>query len=353
MEKICVVQIEQECRNNIYFTTKILNFFRLNGYQITSDEEEADVIIVTGCGVFNENEELAMAEYEDLRETFPEKKTIPAGCFAKILELKGRINPKGVSKLDEWFSHRISTNDVPAGEIVEGWPFYHLQICQGCVGRCSYCAIKKAKGFVTSRPIENIIDEAKQLTKDGFNHFILLADDAASYGVDIGTDFAELANALVGILPSVAYLPHYLEPGKLLDLYPKINSLFWQRVYQINVPVQSVADRILKLMNRNYSVQEVGEVVLKIKEQMLPETSWIFRGTVTHVIYGFPTETEAEFVQLFKTTKYFDEVFFHRFSPRPGTPAAKLPMLPERVIQEREEILWEMALDDDKIGHNL
>lgn len=188
------------------------------------------------------------------------------------------------------------------------------------MNNCAYCAIKKAKGYVTSKPLNKVIAEFKQGLESGFKHFILLGDDCGSYGVDIGTDFAELLNEINKIKGDYKIDIHYFEPHRLEVLFPKINKKIFKKIYAMRIPIQSANQRIVKLMNRNYDLNNVFRIVKKIKKI---SSSIILR---THLIYCYPTETREEFMNniTHPDLKYFDEVKHFCYSPRKGTPASKL-----------------------------
>ena len=116
---------------------------------------------------------------------------------------------------------------------------YYLQICQGCVNNCSYCAIKKAKGYVTSKPIDRVVREVFQGLDKGYKQFMLLGDDCGSYGIDIGTDFADLLNSIGNF--DIRLNINYIEPKGFQKICKKIGEKVFEHVDFMNIPLQSTS----------------------------------------------------------------------------------------------------------------
>ncbi|MFH2066120.1 MAG: radical SAM protein [Pseudomonadota bacterium] len=193
---------------------------------------------------------------------------------------------------------------------------YYLVICQGCVHNCSYCAIKKAKGKVKSKPIPRILSELKYGLELGYKHFMIIGDDCGSYGMDIGTDLAELLNVLQ--LYDIRIHINYFEPGEFIKLYPKIQPGAFEIIDFINIPVQATSRRILKLMNRKYNFDDIITTVKKLKTRF----SHIYLET--HVIFGFPTETMKEFTGTFHLLDSFDAVICFYYTDRGNVASSRL-----------------------------
>lgn len=319
------------CENNSYLGTQIYEFLKRNGHIIVSNPRDADVLVVNTCGFdqSRENEALALVRRLAL-EHGARKPIVVAGCLPKInpsvADFPGvtTIGPKELERFDGLFSAGVPIREVKANRLNKGLAAfgfpddYYIMICQGCVNACSYCAIKKAKGPVVSKPADEIADELEAGLKLGFKRIVLLADDCGSYGLDIGTDFAELLNRLAGTAGDFQLNIHYFEPRRLLTLLPKIRKEVFKRVYFINIPVQTASQRLLKLMNRRYALSDVARAASAIKSAN-PAVH-----LQTHVLYGFPTETRKDFCASFALGKVFDSVVYFFYTPKRGTAAAKL-----------------------------
>jgi tRNA A37 methylthiotransferase MiaB len=256
------------------------------------------------------------------------------------------ISPKQMRKFDELFDARVPIATV-RGNVIDkallrhdgrhigvgvnacGYPDdFHIQISQGCVNACSYCAIKKAKGSVTSKPPEDVLEEFRDGVSRGYGRFVLLADDCGSYGLDINTDLAELLNELDAEAETSLFDIHYIEPGRLVELHPRVARSAWRRLYFMNAPLQSTSSRILAAMNRHYDVEDVLSIVRQIKT-IHPEIQ-----LETHILYGFPGETRRDLEDTFRLAGDFDRVIYFCYTVRPNTRAARF----RRGISETEKL---------------
>jgi len=325
--KVFLVPTHYCCENNTYLSTQLYNFFKVNGIGLVKNESDADTIVIVTCGFEKERENNAIKIVEDLVKKYGgNKKIIVTGCLPKInpSALSNSeitlINLQELSKFNKIFEPKIEIEQVKGNELNRdflraGFPEdYYIQICQGCVNNCSYCVIKTAKGHVKSKGINEIIKEFKTGIGLGFKRFVLLADDCGSYGLDINTDLANLLNSLDQSADKDFEINiHYIYPKRLIDLYPKISKSVLRKIYFMNIPLQSTSPRILKLMNRDYDINSVLEIIKEIKK---------INPTIcleTHVIYGFPSETRNEFFMNFYLKDYFDRATFFIYSDGNGT----------------------------------
>ena len=323
------------CKTNAYLGSQLYSFFEMNGFWIVNNPEEADFIIITTCAFDNERESGALSIVDDLSGKFAfKKKIIVCGCLPKInkdIPNDKRIiaiGPKELTKFDEIFAARVKIEDIYAGKLnkyfcadrIGELEYGYIQIGHGCVNKCSYCIIKKAKGNIESKSPEQILHEFKLGIKSGLRKFFLLADDCGSYGLDIKTDFAELLNLLCSELgdsfDSLGIL--YFEPNQLIKLYPRIDKNVFKKIDSINVPVQTVSPRLLKLMNRDYSINAVLNILAEIKSI---NKKIDFR---THLIYGFPGESRKDFASLVSLVGHFNLISCFYYSDRKGTKAYNL-----------------------------
>jgi len=342
MEKVFLCTAFKLCDNNGYLTTQLANFFRCNNLELVRDPEEADTIVITTCGFDQEREDESAAlvnHYHDKYEG--SKEVIVSGCLTKInpdafkpgLTLIGN---KELNLFNDRFNARERIEQVPGSDlsneyISDEYGFidaYYIQICQGCVNNCSYCAIKKSKGYVDSKPVEEILLEVRRGIDLGFKRFMLLGDDCGSYGVDLGCDLAQLLNRLTAY--DIRILINYIEPGKFLSVYPKIDSSALEMIDFMNIPVQAASPRIIGLMNRSYDPQRVMEAAWEIKERF-PAVY-----LETHIIFGFPGETREEFRETLRLADCFDAVIYFRYTDRKGVRSTSLPgKVSEEELQQR------------------
>ncbi|MCK5031686.1 MAG: radical SAM protein, partial [Thermoplasmatales archaeon] len=179
--------------------------------------------------------------------------------------------------------------------------FYTIRISEGCLGNCSYCSIKRALGRFQSKPFDQCITEFKKGLDAGFSNFFITAEDTGAYGKDIGKTFVDLLDELTKIKGNYSIGILEINPVWLIQQIDSFEGIIKRgKIKAINVPVQSGSNRILKLMHRYSNSEKIQDVLLRLKKAHPDLTLG------THVIVGFPTETEEEFketLQLVKKTK--------------------------------------------------
>ncbi len=211
----------------------------------------------------------------------------------------------------------------------------NVPISFGCNNFCTYCAVPYTRGKEISRPSAKIIEECKKLINDGYKEITLLGQNVNSYGLDLDDEikFPELLKGVDEIEGDfwIRYTsPH---PKDMSDKLIQIMAKGKHICKQLNLPMQSGDDEILKRMNRTYTSQHYLDLVAKIKQAM-PN---IFLST--DIIVGFPGETKKQFnntAKLFKQVG-FSMAYVAQFSPRPGTPAAKMPDNVTKAEKKRRE----------------
>ncbi len=331
------------CSKNLIDTEMAIGLFKRNNFEIVNDVEKAEIIIINTCGFIESakqeaiNTILEMAEYKEkgtckylivmgclvqryrkeLQKALPEVDLFIeindyANYWDKILELLDeKEKPNKINNLC-YMDRVISTGNKTA----------YLKIAEGCSNRCTYCAIPYIRGPYVSRPMEEVLEEAKKLAKDGIKELIVIAQDTTRYGEDLyGTSkSSDLLNELCKIdgFEWIRFLYAYPESitDELIQIVknnPKICNYF-------DIPIQHISDSVLKRMNRRTTGKQIEELINKIKKQ-IPDV--ILR---TSLIVGFPGETEEDFNKLYEFVKkgYFDKLGVFTYSKEDGTPAARL-----------------------------
>jgi len=340
-QKVYICTVFYQCEISLYLTARLRKFFQQNSFEVLDQPLGADIILINTCGFVQKTEDRSLSFIRHYAKNYFGKKIIVCGCLAKINRrqcgIKGvsaLIGPKELNKINKIFNSKVLIEDIQVNtldrsilnnnktlstEFIENSGMlddYYIQICQGCVNNCSFCSTKKAKGYVESKPVQEIIREFKSGIKAGFEKFVLLADDCGSYGMDIGADFAELLNEINNLRGLFKIKIYFIEPSRLIDLYPKINkNIFKSKVYYINAPVQTTSKRILRLMKRKFDIKSLLNIVNEIRA-LNPHVR-----IETVVMYGFPSETREELVDTFALGGYFDEIMYIAYSGRTGTPA--------------------------------
>ena len=330
-EKIFITTTFALCDNNGYGSTQISNFFGRNEFPIADGPDDADWIVINTCAFDQSREDEAATIITDYIRRFSAiKRIIVCGCLPKISPELFRernvitIGPKELHRFNEHFRPQVPIENISAGELNPRFiskdygllDCYYLQICQGCVNHCSYCAIKKAKGHVTSVAPEKLVGEAEQAIKAGFSRIMLLGDDCGSYGADLGIGLCDLLQMISGCGARICI--NYIHPSAFQQLYRQCGPTIFNCIEFINVPIQATSARILDLMNRRYDATAVMRTVRAVKAEC-PGTFF-----ETHMIYGFPSETREEFEDTFSALNSFDSVIYFYYTDRKNTPAVLL-----------------------------
>ena len=302
-------------------------------------EKDPDIIFVFTCGVKGPTERQNLKYLKKL----PRNKTIVLGCLPKI-------NPKAI--LDLGFTEMCAPENYPEyfkkfginyPRIVTGFcrdehKYIHtIIISQGCLGNCTYCAVKLARGNLMSYPIENIKKEFEWAVKKGCLEIRLSSQDNAVYGLDIGTNLINLLKELLKVegnymirigMGNPKYFLKYID--ELIEILKHPNVFKY-----LHIPVQSGSNKVLRDMNRQYNREDFIELVKTLRKE-IPDIT-----IATDVIVGFPTETEEDFWETYNLIKETEPVIINisRFEPRPNTKAAQLKDIHGRIKKERSRIL--------------
>lgn len=330
MKKVFIQTVYKCCENASFLSTKLEEFFNNNNYQIVSDINKADLLIINGCSFVKEcrdETEKYVKKYLDFAEN-KDSQVILTGCSVNAekdkyknipnlylisynhLQLFNKLISKRKTKGFEFSFCQISSNHsrimVPGA--------YYVKIADGCANNCSYCIIKKGKGELKSRYINDITNDLKNILKK--NHslgpykIILLADDCGSYGFDINIDIVDLLKKLIDLPGEFKLYLHYFFPGALIKFFDQLKEIFHsEKIAFINIPIQSADQEILRKMNRNYSIDKVIKHIKFIKKNY---PNIILH---THFIVNFSGETEAAFLKSLEAADYFNRSIFFNYSP--------------------------------------
>jgi MiaB-like tRNA modifying enzyme len=329
--------------------TNLMRNIILSRHEIVGDPWKADAIIINTCTVRGETERKIIKrirELEDIRRKIGGK-LIVAGCMAKAqpaLVLNAApeaslISPQRVSEILEVLESnareiRITGYGAKSLEgAVKGGLTVTIPIAEGCLGNCSYCIVKLARGGLKSYSIEEIKRVVRRTVEEGAREIRLTAQDTAAYGMDIGTNLAKLLREILEIPGGYIIRIGMMTPNNALKIIDDLMEIYEdERVYKfIHIPLQSGDDEILKLMNRRYSVEDYKAIVRKFRSK------YPMGFITTDIISGFPTESEEAHkrtIKVIEETKP-DKVNVAKYSPRPHTKAAALPQLPESIRSER------------------
>lgn len=357
MKKIALVS--HGCPKNLVDSELILGILAQNGYGITLNEDESDIVIVNTCSFICDAEResirsilelvdkgkkvivtgcLAQKHPEELKKEIPELAgIIGTADFGGIVDVIKNIDKKFVSEVSEKPNY-IYPENIERQQITMGASSY-LKIAEGCSYRCGYCIIPYLRGDYHSRTIENIVAEAKKLVKKGVTEIILIAQDTTSYGIDIYKKpslpkLLEELNKIEGLgwIRFMYAYPTHLD-DELLDSVSKLDKV----VKYVDIPLQHSHPEVLKLMNRpSFDYRPMIENI----RNRIPNVS-----IRTAFIVGYPGETEEHFEHLcqFVRDMKFDRMGVFKYSREKGTPSYMLPnRVPAKIANQRYKKLMEI-----------
>ncbi len=349
-----VAVISLGCPKNWVDTETIVGLLKATGeVTFVSDLKEADVILVNTCGFIQPAKEESIDEIlnaiEEKKEN-PEKKVVVAGCLYERYkeELKKELPEVdafiGVNELLESVE-RILNRKVAfrkpylLREILTPNHLAYLKISEGCSNACTYCAIPLIRGPLRSRPIDEVLDEAKRLADLGVKELYVIAQDTTAYLYDRGEreGLLKLLKELEKIEGIEWIRLMYTYPSHITDDLIDYMASSEKLVKYIDVPLQHVNDKVLSSMGRKYTRRQAEELIEKLRKRV---PGIAIRTTF---IVGFPTEGEREFEELHSFLKdyEFDWAGFFKYSREDGTVAYRLGDLPEEVKKSRLELLEE------------
>lgn len=350
------------CPKNLVDSERILTQLRTEGYDVVPSYDDAELVVVNTCGFIDS---AVKESLEAIGEALAENgKVIVTGCLGakenqireihpKVLEITGPHAYEEVlghvHKYVEKPTHNPFTSLVPAqGVKLTPRHYAYLKISEGCNHRCTFCIIPSMRGDLVSRPIGEVLAEAKRLKEAGVKEILVISQDTSAYGVDVKhrTGFYDgmpVKTSMVALCEELAKLGmwvrlHYVYP------YPHVDDVIplmrdGKILPYLDIPLQHASPRILKLMKRPGSVERTLERIQKWRE-ICPEIT--LRSTF---IVGFPGETEEEFQMLldFIDKAELDRVGCFKYSPVEGAKANELPdPVPAEVQEERFQRFMEL-----------
>src|SRR5574344_1420426 len=288
-----IALINHGCAKNLVDAELILGILDKKGYNITLDDNDADIVIVNTCSFILDAEKESVQSILQMIKNG--KKVIVAGCSSQkyIDELS---NGKDYKNLIEKEPEYIYPEDIERQQITMGASSY-LKIGEGCNYSCGYCIIPKLRGKYISRPIENIVKEANQLVNKGVTEIILIAQDTSSYGIDLyGKQALPKLLEELNKIENLSWIRiMYAYPTQMTDELISAIAKLDKVVKYVDIPLQHSNARVLESMRR--PVMDYRKLVAKIRKNI--------RGVSvrTSLIVGYPGETEEEFEDLYNFVK--------------------------------------------------
>jgi len=332
-----------------------------------SSVENADVVVLNSCGVIDFTERKIIRRMIELKNKG--KKVVLAGCLPRISRealglADSAISPDNLDGVVDavlsalngrkFYTDRKFIDKAELSSLkcrLRNNAIAIVSISEGCLGSCSFCATKFARGRLRSFSMEKIVEEVGSAVKNGFREIQLTSQDTGAYGLDKGKAMLpELLRKISEIDGEFRVRVGMMNPQHAVRILDElIEAYSSEKIYKfLHIPVQSGDNRVLEHMKRNHTVEDYVEVIETFRK------SFDDVLVSTDIIVGYPTETEESFwksYELIKETRP-DIVNITRFSPRKGTPAARLKDIPGWIKKERSRVLTdlmrEIGLENNK-----
>ena len=348
------------CQMNVYDSELVSNMMKLSGYKQTNDLEVADAIFLNTCSIREKAEETVhnrLNNFQHLKRKKPSMLIGVLGCMAQnlkdvLLEDKPYVDiilgPDSYRNLPKIIKDRTNSNTHLVDTKLSKYEIYDdmfpsrkeginawISIMRGCDKFCTFCIVPFTRGRERSRPVDNIIKEAKKAISEGFVEITLLGQNVNSYSTKEGSFPVLLEKlALLKGLKRIRYTsPH---PKDINDDLLEVMSKYDNICKYIHLPLQAGSSKILRRMNRTYTKEQFIDLVSKIREYM-PNCT-----LSTDIIVGFPGESEDDFVETLEVVEKvkFDFSYMFKYSSRPGTKASQYTdQIDESIKQDRLERL--------------
>jgi threonylcarbamoyladenosine tRNA methylthiotransferase CDKAL1 len=341
------------CSHNVSDSEYMAGQLAAYGYALTEDEAQADLLLINSCTVKGPSQDSFLSAVRKAS-----KPLVVAGCVPqadqKHPQLLG-LSVIGVQQIDrvvEVVEETLKGNTVrllgkasrPSLDLpkIRRNRFVEIiPISTGCLGACTYCKTKHARGHLGSYEPQAIVERVKLAAAEGVTQIWLTSEDSGAYGRDIGTSLPQLLEQILADLPAQVMLrigmtnppyirEHIVAMAEILN-HPQVFSF-------LHIPVQAGSDAVLHAMRREYTAAEFQDVVDGIKARV-PQCT-----IATDIICGFPTESEEDFAQTLTLVQQniFPIMNISQFYPRPGTLAARMQRIPTQEVKRRSTMLIEL-----------
>ncbi len=340
--------------------TRILEKMASRRFEVVGEVEKADVIVLNTCYVKTSTENRIVNRIKDLKDRYPGKGMIIAGCMPKIDREKALksnpkaslLSPQNVDRIEEAIDtvlaggqafyldyRRVDKSRLPKlwrkNEVVR-----IIQVGEGCTNTCSYCCTRIARGPMLSFNLEEIVREVREGVGEGAREFWLTGQDTSAYGADTHGNLADVVKRVVEVEGEFFVRVGMMNPNNALKILDELIEAYSSpKVFKfLHLPVQSGSNRILKAMRRRYSVEDAEEVVKGFRAK-IPKITFD-----TDIIVGYPNETREDFnetIAFLERTRP-DIVNLSKFGKRPKTPVQPERRHDMQEVKERAKIAHEL-----------
>ena len=314
------------------------------GYVQCGSAEEADIVVLNTCTVVATTEKRMIARISELKKEG--KEVVVTGCMAKVQPNRIQIRlpdapivpPREYGHFSQTIIDRFGVAGPP--QPVNFGNDAIIPIAQGCLGACTYCITRFARGALMSYPQEDLVSRFRTFVNGGSKEILVTAQDTACYGADTGTNLAELLRSMLETDGEYRVRIGMMNPNRLGPIAEDLLSMMDDdRLYRfLHIPVQSGSDRVLERMRRGYTASGFMELVDTLRTSR-PDIS-----IATDIITGFPGETDEdhELTKELVRNLRADTLNITRFSARPGTVAEHMEPVHGRIVKERSTELTDL-----------
>lgn len=361
-----ILFISLGCDKNLVDSEVMLGMLTSKGYEITDDENEADVVVVNTCCFIGDAKEESIhniLEMAELRKAGDIKALIVTGCLAQrykeevqteIPEVDAIIGTTAIDAIVETLedvlagqghNHIEDINRTPVYDklriVTTGGHYAYLKIAEGCDKRCSYCIIPKVRGNYRSIPMESLLAEARKLVEFGAKELILVAQETTLYGKDLYGEksLPRLLHELCKIDGLYWIRILYCYPEEITDELIETIRTEEKVCHYLDIPIQHASDNILKRMGRRTNQAELRDMIARLRER-IPDIC-----LRTTLITGFPGETQEDHEELmaFVDEMEFDRLGVFTYSAEEDTPAAEFEeQIEEEIKKDRQAEIMEL-----------
>ena len=352
------------CTELVLDMKKIEGYLDKAGYSRIDEVSQADLVVISTCAFDQHYEDDGVSLIESVKKDMKEgAKVVVAGCLSKINPDRFQevcdfipLAPREMEKLEEIVPSDISLDSISANivsikeyesnslfmtgirlkKLFRTLPFveppawldtvpmtdwFFVRAATGCAGVCSYCAIKRARGHVTSEPIELVVKQISEAVKDGYKEISLAGDDLGCYGSDMGSDLPTLLTEILKLPGDFLINVRFIEPTWLIRFLDKLMPIFETgRITSFCAPIQTGSQRLLDAMKRDYTVEDAVEAINTVVQKSK------VRSISSNCMVGFPGETAEDFQLSYDLLQSCDINMYQvlKYAGRPDTPSEKL-----------------------------
>ncbi len=346
VSKVAIITNNTNCERHVQYYSTTEKYFLMNGW-VVKDNFDVDLVVISGCGFHNMMLEKVKNTLDELDDLGFSDNVVMTGCIptTHAEEWKKSFNGKLVqlhfeTLLDDMIDASVKYKDVKAAtmlrphkdaQISDNDKVLHIKISEGCIRKCTFCVIYKAKGKHRSSSMESVEEQFRKGVEKGYKKVMLMGEDTFAYGTDISITIIDLIKHLNSIDPEVEFFFSNMDHKWLVDYIDDIIALVKSgAIKNLHVGLQHTDDHILIKMGRGGTSSSITYDAIKRLKTECPD---LYLGV--DIIVGFPGETEEKFenlLEFFKEEKYIDNVQHNGYSPVEGAPSAKF----EKLIDKKE-----------------